>query len=168
MPFKSSNRARKGFTLIELIIYIVLVAAILSALLFIVDAALRTRSIAVAEGRLLDNERLVERTLLDRLNASSNVISPASGSGTTLQIASPTSSENPVLFQITNGALTMKLGSSSAITLTSSNIQVTAFTVTRVNGTPSSIRISITYQTGTAANATISNTSTLSYTLRYD
>jgi hypothetical protein len=153
---------------LEILIYITLVAMAFSAIGLVLQSGLATRSLAAAQIRLVEQQRLVEWTLLSRLEQSGGMTTPASGTSTTLQIESPTASENPVTFAVSGNVLTMQLGTNPAVNLTPSDVRVTNFTVERLDGSPASLIIMIEFETDTASGTVVSETSTITYTLRYD
>ncbi len=163
----STNTISRGFTLIEVLIYVAFIATGFAAAAFIVQAGFQARSIASAQIRLLDAERIVEWTIEDRIEEAGDVLAPESGTGTTLQISSPVTGENPVTFSLSSGTLMMQLGESSAEALTPDNVTATSFSVTRLNGSPPAVQVVIAYEI-TAIDTTLSDTSTVTYTLRYE
>ena len=158
----------RGFTLIETLLYMALSVTGLAVLTSVLISSLNTRSLIYAQQRLVENQQLNELTLLKRLGEATTITTPASGSASQLVINSPTIAESPVTFQVTNSVLTMKLGSASPIALTSTDVRVTGFTVTRLSGSPPSMSIDITYAADTASGATPTATTSFTYTLRYE
>lgn len=156
-----------GFTLIEVIIYVALLGIGLTALVYVYIAGIETQSLVKTEQKLLDVRRVVELTLRSRLEESQSVTTPASGTSNQLVITSPTASESPVTFAISGTILTMQLGSDQPINLTSSDVRVTTFTVTRLSGSPHAVEIDIVFEAD-AAKATVTSTSTFTSTLRYE
>lgn len=168
MRFKSSNPDRNGFTLIETVLYTAFLAMGMVVLVTVFVAGLRTRSLIVAEQHLLESQRVAEILIRERLREATAVLTPASGTSTSLVVNSPVAGEDPVTFQVTNGVLTMTLGSGSAIPITGSGVRVTDFSITRLNGSPPSLTIEISYEADSASGATPSISSAFSYTLRYE
>lgn len=162
----SSHTPTRGFSLIEVLIYVALIATGFVAAAFVVQAGFQARSVALAQVRLFDAERVVDWTLSDRLEESDNVLTPASGTDTTLQITSPTADEDPVTFTVSGESLTMQLGTGTPGALTPDQVRVTNFSATRLSGSPASVIITVTLETD-AISTVISRTSTITYTLRY-
>ena len=158
----------RGFTLIETLVYMALSAAGMLVLVSMLISGLNTRSLIYSQQRLVENQQFNELTLLKRLGEATTVTTPAGGEANQLVIDSGVSGENPVTFQVTNQVLTMTLGDQAPIALTSSDVAVTDFTVTRLSGTPPSIAIEITYAADTASGARPTVTTSLTYTLRYE
>jgi Tfp pilus assembly protein PilV len=157
---------RRGFTLIETLIYAAIFAIGIFALVTIYNASVQTRSIALAQETVLESRRVAEMTILKRLREATSLTAPASGTGSTLTLGSPNASDNPVTFALSGGRLTMKLGSGTAAPITASTVTVTSFSVTRLDGTPASVSVSIGYAASTAARTTVTAASAFSFTLR--
>lgn len=157
---------RRGFSLLETIIYVAILAGSVVTLSSMFIASLQTQSLVEAQHRLLDAQRATEIAIQARLSEAQTVTTPVTGSESTLVISSPTAGQDPVTFALSGTTLTMKLGAGTAAPITPPDIRVTAFSVTRLSGTPASVRVSITYATGTA-KATITTSSVFTITLRY-
>ncbi|TAK04689.1 hypothetical protein EPO33_01700 [Patescibacteria group bacterium] len=159
---------RHGFTLIETVIYTALLVSGMAVLTTILLSGLNTRSLITGEQQLVSNQQLAELTIVERLGQAGAVITPASATSTQLVINSPTPSDDPVTFQVTDGVMTMTLGLQAPVALTSDAVRVSAFTVTRLTATPPSVRIAVTYETDTASGATPRIDSAFTYTLRHE
>lgn len=157
---------RRGFSLIETIIYVAILAVSVVTLSSMFVASLQTQSLVDAQHRLLDAQRATEIAIQARLSEAHSVTTPASGSGSTLVISSPTAGQDPVTFALSGTTLTMKLGAGTAAAITPPDVRVTAFTATRLSGSPASVRVTITYAVSTA-KSTLTATSVFTITLRY-
>ena len=159
---------RTGFTLIETVLYTALLVSGMVVLTTILISGLNTRSLITGEQQLVSNQQLAELTIVERLGQAGSVVAPTSATSTQLVINSPTPSDDPVTFQVTDGILTMTLGVQAPIALTNNTVRVFAFTVTRLTATPPSVQIAITYETDTASGATPRIDSVFTYTLRHE
>lgn len=158
---------RRGFTLIEVLIYIAILATSTIALLTMFRAGAESDVIVGAQNRLLDVERTAQLILQAKISEAASVTTPASGSGSSLVLASSTAAENPVTFALTNNQLTMQLGAGAAAPITPADVRVTTFTVLRLSGTPPGVRV--TFETETdAGNLLIPGSTTFTSLLRYD
>jgi len=158
---------REGFTLIETLIYAAIFALAIFALVSVYNSSVQTRSIALAQEAVLESRRVAEATILKRLREATSVTTPASGTSSSLVIGSPTALENPVTFAVSSGRLTMQLGAlGTPVPITASNVTVSSFSVTRLDGSPASLAITIVYSASTAARATVTETSNFGFTLR--
>lgn len=167
MRFKSYSQVREGFTLFETIIYIALVGAAFSALGLVYTSGLKSQAIANAQQTLLETEQLVGSHMQARLEETDSIIAPASGTDTTLTVSSPDSADDPVTFSLLDGALMMQLGAQDPEPLTPSSINVTEFTVERLQGDPASVYVTITYEVPTFGGSFITKQTTSTYALRF-
>lgn len=157
-----------GFTLIDTLLYIVLLTAGMFVLVTVFLSGLRTHKLIADQQLLVANKQTAELTLFARLGEASQITIPASGTATELIIDSPESAENPVHFYVTDGVLFVAVGTQAPAVLTSSRVQVTAFSVTRLEGTPASIFVDLSYQTAAVAGVVSRLNSSFTYTLRYE
>lgn len=157
--------SRRGFTLIEVLIYAALLAVGVLTLATVYRASVETRAFIAAENALLANRRLAEALIRDRVSEADSVTTPASGTATTLVVTSPDASESPVTFALSDGVLTMQLGAGSPVAITGPDATVTSFTATRLDGTPASVRVEIGWVVDTFG-VTITDTSRFTTTLR--
>ena len=167
MPSKSSNQGPRGFTLLEVVIYVALLAIGLSALVFVQLSGLQTHSLVQNELELLEIRRLAELTIRGYAERALAVTTPASGSANQLVLGMPDPAESPVTFALAGNRLTLQIGTGTATPITPPNVRVTDFTVTRLSGSPPSIAVSLSYEAD-AAKATIPTSSSFTLTLRYE
>jgi Tfp pilus assembly protein PilW len=114
-----------GFTLIELILYLsLLVILYLSLFSFLTMAfAGRTKSEAISEVEQQGGQ--IAEIITQTIRTADSINLPAAGaSGSTLSLAFTDASKNPTIFQITNNALTIKIGSAAAVPLNNSHVLV--------------------------------------------
>jgi|GEM_PF-2171730 len=157
----------RGFTLVEVLIYVALAAGTLVALFLVYTASLETNAYIEAQRLLLDTERPIELQIRSRLQEAPSVTQPATGSSTSLVIESETAADNPATFSLSNGQLWMQLGTQAPVALTPTTITVTDFSATRSSGTPPAILVELTLETQTT-RALIARTFSFFVTLRYD
>lgn len=122
-----SRTNQSGYTLIELLLYVVIVGSLLTAtsIFFAATTSARVKSQTVNEveqqGQFAMN--YITRTIR---NANS-VTSPALGANASqLTVVVPTASLSPTVFSLSGTTLTVKEGSAAAIALTGNNVQVTS------------------------------------------
>lgn len=126
----------RGFTLIETIIYIAILALLLgsgiAAAFYIIDSSQKNKTdINVqAEGNFI----------LGKIAWALSGASAVSASGNTLTITKPSlpASENPLVFSLSGNKIRLRRGSGSAIDINSSNAPVSAATF---SFTPSSGKV---------------------------
>ena len=158
---------RRGFTLIEVLIYVSILTTATLALLAMFQAGAQSDVIVRAQNHLWEAERPAQGLLQAKISEASAVTVPASGSGTSLILASSTPSENPVMFALSGTELTMQLGAGAAAPITPADVRVTSFTVLRLSGSPPGVRV--TFETETdAGTLLIPGSTTFTSLLRYD
>jgi type II secretory pathway pseudopilin PulG len=135
---------KRGFTLIELVIYTGISAMILASLVFVLnvmyDARARVRTSAIVHEHV---QFAVERVTASIREASVVTIPPLGSSSTTLQLTMPDSSINPSKFYVTSGQIYLQMGSASSLPITSTEIRITSATFTASNTSPPSVRVEI-------------------------
>ncbi|MEK7465511.1 MAG: prepilin-type N-terminal cleavage/methylation domain-containing protein [Patescibacteria group bacterium] len=147
---------RSGFTLIEMMIYIVIFAIVATLGATVFDFALRTKD---TTNRLTEAQSGVQQALqqmVDKVYTATDI----NGASTTLNLKMSDSTKNPTVFSLASGALMMQEGTGTAVAVTPSTIYVTALSFTKLNNTSSqgtatsSVQIRITggYNEGSAAD----------------
>lgn len=148
---------RSGFTLIELMIYIVIfgIVATLGATVF--DFALRTKDMT---HRLTETQSGVQQAvqqIVDKVYTATDINDASS----TLNLKMSDGTKNPTVFSLATGSLMMQEGAGAAVAVTPSTLYVSALTFTKFSnpnpvGTATSsvqIRITAGYNEGSAADA---------------
>ena len=164
---KSSGR-NDGFSLIETVIYIALLAISLTALVYVFTSSLRTYAILSTQATLHQNRQVIERIFLRTLQQSTTVTTPASGSSSTLTLAMPTASQNPTIFTVADQILTIKQGTEAATAISTNSLQITGFTVTRLTASPPALTISLDYEIEPLPGILVPSSSTFTYVYRYE
>lgn len=136
----------RGFTLIEIIIYTVIVSSILASMILITRAMYETHARVRSSIILEENLRFALARVTIAIREADAVTTPASGTGTTLGLTMSDPADDPTTITETNGILLMQEGSGANNALTSSELEVTDLTFTRSSGTTPIIRIELTGQ----------------------
>lgn len=138
---------QKGFSLIEMLLYVGITATVLlgASMMFgiLTDAGVKNQSINEVEQQGMFVADVIGRSI-DNATA---VNTPSTGStGSTLSLQTVDSGTNPTVFDVNSGVLRISEGGGSAVNLTNSLIEVTAFSVENVShaGTSGSVRVSLT------------------------
>ena len=169
MPYKLLNPDKpRGFTMIETLMYLALAVTGLVVLFYVHVASLNTNSLATAQQRLMESQRIINQLIKNKLDGAVSIETPASGTAAQLSITTPTVADNPTLFSWEADHLVLTVGNEPPLALNPANIEVVDFQVQRLVGTPTSIKVTFTLQTATATNAVISVTDTFTYVLRYE
>jgi len=144
---KFIKQSRRGFTLIELILYVALAAAmILSVSVFLsamLQSRVRNQTVSEVEGQGIQ----VMQRILQAVRSSEAVNSPEAGlSDSSLSLDVLTSVLDPTVFDISLGSIRMQEGSEDPIPLTSSRVIVTDLIFRNLSrsGTPGIIRVQFT------------------------
>lgn len=153
-PRTGALRDKNGSTLIETLLYIFLVAVILSSFLVIIRATFSTQAKFAAHAALNENARFSLRKIESQVKAAAAISSPPAGTTSTrLTITRADPAKNPATLEVINGTLMLTEGAAPQAALTSADIDVTEFIVTHADTTPASIQILFTAQTKSASVA---------------
>jgi len=115
---------RSGFTLLELIVYLVLFGIVGTLAASVLSFALRGKT---AVGRLNEVQVTAQRTLeqiIDRVHTALAINDASS----TLSLKMSDSSKDPTIYALAGGAVTIKEGSAAAVPVTPPSTVVTALT----------------------------------------
>ena len=138
---------QRGYTLIELLLYIAILGILLGALTSFFSVSLTAR---------IKNESIVEvdrqgEFMIDMIartvRAADSITAPTAGaSGSTLTLAMPTAGVNPTIFNMSGTTLQIKEGAGATIPLNSGRVAVTGFTAKNLSraSTPGVIQVSFT------------------------
>jgi len=148
---------RKGFTILELMIYIVIFAIIGTLGAAVFDFALRAKN---ATGRLGDVQTATQQVLsqmVERVYTATDI----NGASTTLNLKMSDGSKDPTIFALSGGVVTIEEGAGGAVGITPDTLYVTELTFSKLSnpnsaGTAtSSVQIRITggYNEGSAADS---------------
>ena len=117
-----------GFTLIEMILYIAIVALISSALVSLYIQIIQLRSRATAIQEVNESVRLAAAKISYEIRQANKINSV----GTSLSLSSTETGRNPTIFDLNNGRIRMTVGTSVAY-ITSNLVTITAFTPTNLS-----------------------------------
>ncbi|MFA6307251.1 MAG: prepilin-type N-terminal cleavage/methylation domain-containing protein [Patescibacteria group bacterium] len=138
---------KKGFTLVELIIYISLASLILLAItgFFQLHIASRVKNKTITE---VEQQGVQILNLISQYVVNASAIdSPATGvSSSNLSLQMPTVASNPTIFSFSGGNLYITEGASSPVVLNSSSVEITNINFTNLSksNTPGIIRVEFT------------------------
>jgi Tfp pilus assembly protein PilW len=153
----------KGFTIVETLIYTVLLALIMSSVVLLTTATIRTKAKEQATAMLSQNLRFALNLIAAQVSQSSDITSPASGASSSMILATTSSSTNPVTFSLSSTTLMMAQAAGTAVSVTSNEVDITSLSFTRFTGTPASVRIVMSgkvHNAQSAWQATLTVTST--------
>ncbi len=119
-----------GYTLIELLLYISMIGILLSAVtvFFATTADARIKNQTISE--VNDQGAYVMDYIAQTIRNATDITAPTIGtSSASLTLTVPTGSLSPTIFSLNGTTLQVKEGTATAVSLTSSKVQVTAFTI---------------------------------------
>lgn len=138
----------KGFTLLELLLYIAIVGSLLIAItgFYAMVAESRIKNQTISE--VNQQGAAVMETITQAIRNANAITSPAAGaSGPTLNLAMPTAGVNPTIFDLSGGgAVQIKEGIGAITPLTASNIQISNLIFKNLSrvGTPGVVQVTFT------------------------
>lgn len=147
MHNKTLQSKQAGYTLIELLLYVALIGVLLTAVVgfFTLMADARVKNQTINE--VNDQGVFAMESITQSLRNATNITSPAVGTnGAQLTIVVPTAAASPTIFNLSGTTLQIKEGTSAAVALTNSKVQVTAFSVKNLSraSTPGIAQVSMT------------------------
>jgi len=159
MSMRATLHNQRGSTLIEFIIYVGLIAVVLTTAVMLMAEMLRAqaKSTALAEAsrhaRFGMSRVLAEIREADSVNVGSSTFGANPG---TLSLATTSGGTNPTVFTVASGALMVQQGAGSPIALTGGNVTVSDFTVTNlsVTGRSKVVRVRLTVTSSGGSNFT--------------
>jgi type II secretory pathway pseudopilin PulG len=144
----ADTQARQaGYTLIELLLYVVLIGTLLTSVTYFfglaVDARVKNQTIAEVNDQGVAVMDSITQTIRNAISISSPA---AAGTASSLTLVVPTGSLSPTVFNLTGSTLQITEGVSSPVALTSNDLQVTNLTFKNLtrSGTNGNVQISFT------------------------
>lgn len=117
----------RGFTFIELILYIALVVLMMAALIPFAWNVIGTGAKSTTEQEVFSNARYISNRLQYEIRNATNI---STISATQIILATSIPSTNPTVIGLSGGNLTVTQGGGSAVNLNSQNASVSALTFT--------------------------------------
>ena len=143
-------RSRRGFTLIELILYIGFVSLMITAFVTFSLDTINSAQKSQINDDLQQNARLAVDRMLQEIRSSSSINTGSSTFGTSpgvLSLATSSGTTNPIIFSLSSGVLQMKQGSGAAAALTDSRYTVSSLIFDNLSTTRTSeVRVTMTIQ----------------------
>jgi len=139
-----SNKTQRGFTLLELLLYLAIVSLIVGSLsaflIFSFQMRIKNQTIAEVEQQGKQVMQLIMQTARNAEAINSPAISATS---TSVSFDVVTASKDPTVFSLSGNALRIQEGTSSAVVLTNSRVSASGLQIYNVSrtGTPGIIRI---------------------------
>jgi Tfp pilus assembly protein PilW len=163
----SNNMKQKGFTLVEVIMYIGILALIITALASFGFSVMSSNSKTMTVTEVQGNARMALDVIAQKIRASNgiNIGNSVFGSDPgTLELSMSDVSKNPTLFNLdaNDGRLQIKEGVSSPVFLTSDKVRVTNLVFTNYSqvGEREHVRVTMTVE--------YKNAGSVDYSYSYD
>lgn len=152
----SRRQRRAGFTLVETLLYVILIGSILVTFSYFFASGLLSREKSVTAETVEQNARFALARMTQEirdakvLNASTSYglnIAAATNTGKGLSLGTPDSAASATEFYVNNGIIEVRRGSAAAIALTSSDVDVELLQLTnRSSGTNRAVAIQLLVQ----------------------
>ncbi len=141
---------QKGFTIIELLLYVSIAGVILLSvsgfLSTLLESRVKNQTIAEVEQQGTQAMQMMTQTLRNGVSITTPAFSATSSM---LLLTTPTSANNPTIFSLFGGALQMKEGAQATTSLTNARVSVSGLVFSNLSatstiGTTTRIRFTIT------------------------
>ena len=145
--YKQKRRIRSGFSLIELLLYLVIVSVIVSVLSAFLVFLMQSREKAYTITEVEEQGILVSKLIAREIRNAQSINTPTIGvSGSTLSLQTYSGATSPTVFDVSADMVRIKEGASTAVPITNSHVMVSGFTVKNLShaGTKGSVRVSFT------------------------
>lgn len=139
-----THTKQKGFTLLELILYITLATILLSAVSVLFSTVVFDQGKHRAIRETDENAARALRTLTEIVRNADSIDSPvASASDSTLSLTTKDGALNPTVISVADGVLEITEGASASVPLTPPDISVDSITFSNISngGSSASLRI---------------------------
>ncbi len=148
-PGISFKKTMKGFTIIEFLIYILIVGVLLMVLSQFGFRVVNDRMRTIAQREVEQNLRFSIEEINRTIRNASGINSPFfSATSSALSLAMSDPAKNPTVFSLSGAVLTKQEGVFPAVPLTSSQVNITnlLFTNTSYGGTPGNLSTTLTIE----------------------
>lgn len=144
---------KKAFTLIELLLYVAIAGIVMTSVSTLLFQVMQSRAKAETISLVKDEADIVVNSITESVKMAKNIITPSPGSnGTSFSLEMSDLTKNPTIYNLNNGKITLKEGSSTAIDLTSSKLEATALNFETINTTPAGVKLSFTLRHSNPSN----------------
>src|SRR3989344_1949018 len=149
---KSLQNMNSGFTLVEMILYIAIVAIFMTGLVYFTLDIVYGREKSYVHQEVNQNTRFAAKRIAYEIKNAKSIISPLSGSSSSISLEYADANRNPTVINISgDGRITIGYGSSgncptsSPCFLTGNKVNVTAINFTNLSsGDSTNIKFSMT------------------------
>jgi len=144
---KNTHLNQHGFTLVELLLYIVILGTLLVPVSFFFATALDARIKNQSVSEVNDQAQAAMETITVTIRGANAISTPLPGVSTaSLTLTVPTASLSPTVFSVQNGVLQVKEGSAAPVALTNGKVTVSglSFKNLSISGTHGIVQVSFT------------------------
>lgn len=143
--YPSLRRHRSGTTLVELLLYIAILAVVSVMILPLLFAATEARLLQQTESLVEQNGTQVLQVIARRVQAAERVLDPIrGGTGTVLALQMGSGSLNPTIIGVSSGALVV-ISHTQKQVITSSQVAIEQFTVRNTSASTTRPSVSISF-----------------------
>ncbi|MCP6719806.1 MAG: prepilin-type N-terminal cleavage/methylation domain-containing protein [Patescibacteria group bacterium] len=138
-----------GFTLIEVLIYSLILAMFLGAAFSFISSIFSTTDTLVERGEVVVNREFIDGKLEWLVSQAASVTAPPAGSSSTqLELKERQGNIDPAVLSLSTGELLLSLGGEPAAPITNNRIKVTKFEVEHFSSSEatSTLKISLSLQ----------------------
>lgn len=166
------NSARKGFTLIETLLYAALFATVMSFAILIFYQSLSSESQNRARREVETEADFLMRKIIWTLNSAQSISQPAvNATSSALALSKYGYAENPLVFDVSGGVARLSKAGGQAVRLTNNNVRIDQMTFSHLPASgsrPEAVQVVISMSASTSepiaeASTTLENTIYLSH-----
>lgn len=153
-----------GFTLIETLIYSVILAIFIGAAFSFIASILGTTDTLLERNEVLANQDFAERKIYWILGQSAGIAVPGpNSSGTILAVQGSDTAIYPASLTLSNNQIMLALPGKPATALTNNRVQANLFFVQTFNNSQTSSTLAVTFGLNDAAFSNIQSSTTIFY-----
>ena len=134
---KTTKRYQRGFTFIELILYVAIVTMLLTALVPFAWNIIEGGAKSATQQEVFSTARYISERLKYEIRNATGINSVSS---TQISLITDNAATNPTIISSSSGVLTIKQGAGSPVALNTPNASVSAFTFTNYTATASATK----------------------------
>lgn len=138
-----SVHAKKGFTLIEIILYVAVFAIVAALMVVILTTALQVGSRESSSAEVSAQLHFATQTIQRLVRSSSNIDIQAGVPTSVLRLRMPDPNQDPTVISLSGTAILMKQGSSPTSSITTSRVVVDALSFEKITQYPGHDTVSI-------------------------
>ena len=147
MKYSGIPRSQKGYTLIELLLYVSIVGTLLTTIVLFFGVATDARLKNQAISEVNQQGQFAMDVITAALRDADGITTPAAAaSGASATVTNSVAALNPTIINLSGTSLQIKEGAAAAVALTGSKVEVSNLTFRNLTraGTPGSIQVSFT------------------------